>query len=180
MAAKGGQGFLAHVMFDAFSVRLGNRLRNPQGFQKIQNNDVTLPGFFRELSTRIGQENRAIWLGRHQSISLQSLNGATDGYMCYAQAARQVDDPCFARCGNQLRNHLHVILCQFLRMLLPRSPRAGRGCVRASLTNFTGSEASGFHSHMKPKGHALDKIGSICTLCYITCHLINSVLPAAA
>ena len=83
------------------------------------------PRFLGELSSGVGEKNRAVGKRCDQSVALEALHRSSDRYVGHSQPPGQIDHASLAGCGNQFGNQLRVILCQFLRMLFTRAARIG-------------------------------------------------------
>ena len=64
------------------------------------------------------QKDRSIWLGRHESLSLQPLYFLIRRHMRDADAPRKVRQARLTALLDELSDHLDVVLCQLLRVIL--------------------------------------------------------------
>ena len=80
---------------------------------------MTVPRFLRELPASVGEENGTIRQSGDQPQPAKTLNRAVDRDVRDSKTAGQVGHPSLPGRGNELRDHLHVILRRFLGIFLP-------------------------------------------------------------
>lgn len=119
MLGEGGEGLLAYVVLHAFGIRMGGCGWNSKRAEKISDQLVPVPRFLREFPASVGEENGTVRQSGDQPQPAQTLNRAVDCDVRNPKTAGQVGHPSLPGGGNELRDHLHVILRRFLGIFCP-------------------------------------------------------------
>lgn len=107
------QGFPADMMFDPFSVDLGNSLRYRQGEEEINDQLMALGAATGEAATARGQFERAIGTSLYQSGGDKPFDDPQRGYMGYPELSGEVSIPALTAGGDALGDRLDIVFRLF-------------------------------------------------------------------
>lgn len=165
---EGGQGLWTDVMLNAFSVRLRDAFGNSKATKEFNDGFVTALAGGGQFASGICEKNGTVRLRRHVAGHLQTGDGSVHGYVRHAQSPREFNHPGFTRLGREVRDRLHVIFRNLVRMLaacLGQDLRlwfAGRFPDRI----FSGRSHSFLPLNNKPN-KLLTVEKALCSVCYI-------------
>lgn len=121
-ALEDGQSLRAHMMLDPFCVGSGNLRGNTHRFQKIDHDAVPGFGFDRKILSGLSEKDRAVRLATDEIRFLKALQSPDHGDVGNSHNLCQINGTRFADFLDEIRDGFHVILCPFLRMLMPNLP----------------------------------------------------------
>ncbi len=112
----------------------------------------------------ISEKDRTVRERGDKPIALQPPNAAIDGHMRDAQSAGKIGYAGFTHRGNEIANHLYIVLRCFLSMLFPRALETDLGCGGAG---FDGSGHAKINDDTEGKGKLVDMTANKCSASYI-------------
>ena len=115
------------MMFDAFGVGTGRGGRHPDRLEKSHHCLVPFLGARRERTSRRREKNGAVGQSCHQTLALEALDGADNGYVSDTERTRDIGGPSLAVLGDEIGNRFDIILGKFLRVGTARVSLDGGG-----------------------------------------------------
>jgi len=116
---KRRKGLPADMVLHALGIRVGDIVRHAERLEELADDLVTPAGDFGKLFAGGRKKDGTVRQRRDQAVAPEALDGAVDCDVSDAQSAGQLGHPRLPGGGNELRDHLHVILRRFLGIFCP-------------------------------------------------------------